>query len=141
MPSEYPHIDVATVPELKPVVDRIRHTNTPHVIVDGNEEVATVIPGTPRAAHRGKAAPKRCRFFTTRYVLAETHALFITRRRNAPLAFAFLMELEASSTTIVPTAEADERRARAILAARQDRLYSLTDALSFAVMERLGITR
>src|SRR5438105_365970 len=69
---------------------------------------------------------ERCRFFTTRYVLAETHALFITRRRNAPLALAFLMELEASSTTIVPTTEVDERRARAILAARQDRLYSLT---------------
>jgi predicted nucleic acid-binding protein len=79
-------------------------------------------------------------FFTTRYVLAETHALIVARRRDSALALRVLSGIETSrSTTVVPMTEADEQRARTILEQYQDHLFSLTDALSFAVMERLNI--
>jgi len=84
---------------------------------------------------------ERVRFYTTLYVLAELHALAITRRRNPRFALDLLTQIEASATTIVPVTADDQAAARLLLAQRQDKLYSLTDALSFAVMERLGISR
>jgi predicted nucleic acid-binding protein len=81
------------------------------------------------------------RFHTTLYVLAELHALVITRRRNPQFALALISGIERSATSIVPVTDGDQARARAILTSRPDKLYSLTDALSFAVMERLGIAR
>lgn len=84
---------------------------------------------------------ERVRFFTTLYVLAELHALVITRRRDPRFALDIVTRIERSATTIVPVTDADQAQARAILAQRPDKLYSLTDALSFAVMERLGIAR
>lgn len=87
-------------------------------------------------------AAERVHFYTTTYVLAETHALFVKRQRDARGAFVFLTRLEqASGTTIITPTTADAARARAILAEYQDHLFTLTDALSFAVMERLGISR
>jgi predicted nucleic acid-binding protein len=47
-------------------------------------------------------------------------------------------ELRASQS-IVRVRERDEHRAEDILAHFQDKTLSLTDALSFAVMKRLGI--
>ncbi len=82
---------------------------------------------------------QRSRLFTTQYVLAELHALIITRRRDPQLALAVLTHIEAGSATVIPVAADDHRRARALLARHQDKLYSLTDALSFVVIERLGI--
>jgi predicted nucleic acid-binding protein len=84
---------------------------------------------------------ERVRFHTTQYVLAELHALAITRRRNPGFALELIRRIETGATIIVPVSGDDHPRARAILAQRPDRLYSLTDALSFAVMERLGIYR
>ena len=88
-----------------------------------------------------RLAAERVRFFTTLYVLAELHALAITRRRNPRFAFEMLIRIESSATTIVPVTADDQAQARILLARHQDKLYSLTDALSFTVMQRLGITR
>ena len=68
-------------------------------------------------------------------------ALVITRRRSSQLASALLSQIEASGTIVVPVTEDDQAHARALLERHRDKLYSLTDALSFVVMERLGITR
>ena len=88
----------------------------------------------------GRAQQIGLRSYTTRYVLAETHALIVSRRRNSRLALAFLREIERSrATTVVAVDETDESRAREILARYEDHLFSLTDAISFAVMERLGL--
>lgn len=88
----------------------------------------------------GRAQQIGLRFYTTRYVLAETHALIISRQRNSRLALAFLREIERSrATTVVTLDEADEARVREILARYEDHLFSLTDAISFAVMERLSL--
>jgi len=86
-------------------------------------------------------AQERARIFTTTYVAAETHALILNRQRDARGALALLDAIERTpGTTMVDPTAADKARARAILAAYQDHLFTLTDALSFAVMERLGIT-
>ena len=84
---------------------------------------------------------ERVRLFTTLYVLAELHALVISRRRNPRLALTLLRNIESGSTTIIPVTSRDQALARIILAQYDDKLYSLTDALSFAIMERLGIFR
>ena len=80
------------------------------------------------------------RLITTRYILAETHALVINRQRDSRAAAALLQRIESSErTTVTPVTGADEGRARAILMQYHDHLFTLTDATSFAAMERLGI--
>src|SRR3989304_2636109 len=79
------------------------------------------------------------RLFTTNFILAETHALLLARLGSS-VALGVLQEIDHSATTIVRTRPADERRAREILAQYDDKDFSLTDAISFAVMERLRIT-
>lgn len=91
-----------------------------------------------RLAARAQSAG--CRFYTTRYILAETHALIVARTRSGRLALTFLLQIEASrATAVLPVRDADEARAREILARDHDKLSSLVDATSFAVMERLRL--
>lgn len=77
--------------------------------------------------------------FTTTFVAAETHALLLARLSQNS-ATRFLRELEQSSTTLLHPAVDDLARARAIIYRYRDRDFSLTDTISFAMMERLGIT-
>ncbi len=56
------------------------------------------------------------------------------------IALSFLRELDHSTTTIIRATVADERRAREVLEKYHDKDFSLCDAVSFAVMERLGMT-
>jgi len=69
----------------------------------------------------------------------ETHALFLARLGQLA-ATTFLREMLQSNTTVVRVRAADEERALTIIFQYQDKDFSLTDATSFAVMERLGIT-
>jgi uncharacterized protein len=82
----------------------------------------------------------RFRLYTSNFVLAELHALLLTRisRRTA---FATLTAIDSSDTTIVRVTPDDEARARRIIARFDDKNFSLTDASSFAIMDRLGITQ
>ena len=98
---------------------------------DGNYPVALRI--------RDRLIAQRGRLFTTNFVLAETHALLLGRR-GPVVAWRTLQEIEHSSLTIVRVSSGDERRAREILAQYDDKAYSLTDATSFAVIDRLGMT-
>ena len=81
----------------------------------------------------------RHRFVTTNFVLADTHALLLTRL-NRSVAASALEELRASQT-IVRVRAKDEARAEDIIATYDDRNFTFTDGLSFAVMERPGIVR
>jgi uncharacterized protein len=81
----------------------------------------------------------RWRLFTTNFVLAETHALVLSRI-NRGIALQVLLAIDSSTTTVVRVSTRDERRAREILAQYDDKDFSLTDAVSFGVMERLHIT-
>ena len=83
---------------------------------------------------------ERWRLLTTNFILAETHALLLVRRGRT-IAWRTLEEIDRSTITIVRVSPADERRAREIIANYDDKNFSLTDATSFAVMERLGITQ
>jgi predicted nucleic acid-binding protein len=83
----------------------------------------------------------RRRLITTNFVLAELHALLLTRldRRSAAQVLA---EIDASDlTTIERVTSGDELRAREIVFGYTDKDFSLTDAISFAVMERLRISQ
>jgi predicted nucleic acid-binding protein len=92
---------------------------------------------TARAISR-RLIGERWRLFTTNFVLAETHALLL-RRLGRTMALRVLLDIDHSTTTIVRVGTADEHRAREILARYTDKDFSLTDATSFAVMERLDI--
>ncbi len=80
----------------------------------------------------------RKRLFTSNFVIAETHAL-VLRKLGRDTAFRVLTELDQSNATIVRVSAVDERRAREIIARFIDKTYSLTDATSFAIMDRLKI--
>jgi uncharacterized protein len=58
-----------------------------------------------------------------------------------PAAVRVLEQIDRSTTTIVRATPADQRRAREIIAKYQDKDFSLTDAISFVVVERLQITK
>jgi predicted nucleic acid-binding protein len=56
---------------------------------------------------------QRGRLFTTSFIVAETHALLLTRLTQA-IATAFLREIENSPTTVIWVNPTDVERARAI---------------------------
>jgi predicted nucleic acid-binding protein len=98
---------------------------------EADHAVAAAVARGLQAAH--------WRVFTTNFVIAEAHALLLNRLGHS-WAARFLIEVAASqSTSVVRARAADERRARAVIARYDDKDFSLTDAISFAVMERLGI--
>jgi predicted nucleic acid-binding protein len=81
---------------------------------------------------------ERWRTYTTNFVVAEAHALHLTRGSRS-VALAFLDRLERSGTEVIRVSAADERRATQIIRQYRDKDFSLTDATSFAVMERVRI--
>jgi uncharacterized protein len=89
-------------------------------------------------AIRDRLIAEGWRLFTTSFILAETHALLLNRLRRE-IANRFLRAMEESPTTLVWVTPADVARARTIIYQYTDKDFSLTDATSFAVMERLGL--
>lgn len=81
---------------------------------------------------------ERWRLWTTNFILAEIHALTLNRLGYHP-ALTMLQRIDASNTTIIRITADDERSARALIVRYHDKAFSLTDALSFVVMERLDI--
>jgi uncharacterized protein len=80
------------------------------------------------------------RTYTSNFVLAETHALFLTRLGYGP-ATTFLRRMERSATTVLPVQPVDESAARQIIYQYTDKRFSFTDATSFVLMEdqRIGV--
>src|SRR5919199_4056753 len=76
--------------------------------------------------------------FITSFVLTETHALLLNRL-SQQLATRFLRDMEQSPTTLIWVTPRDVERAKAIIYQYDDKDFSLTDAASFAVMERLRV--
>ncbi|GAF26401.1 predicted nucleic acid-binding protein, contains PIN domain [Moorella thermoacetica Y72] len=71
----------------------------------------------------------------TNFILAETHALILSRIGHE-LAREWVKNL---IWKIERVKEEDEKRAREIIIAYQDKPFSYTDATTFAVMERLKL--
>lgn len=77
--------------------------------------------------------------FTTSFIVAETHALLLNRLHR-PAATRFLQDTEAAThIAVVWVTPTDVKHARQIINRYEDKSFSLTDATSFAVMERVGI--
>lgn len=77
------------------------------------------------------------RFVLTNYVLAEVHAYFC---RLPALALEYIEHLLSDPAfRVVRATGQDELRAVEILRGARDKTYSYADAVSFAVMERLGL--
>ena len=70
----------------------------------------------------------------------ETHALLTNRARDGREAgLRFLDHIQRGLCAVAYVTRDDERSAIAILREHQDKMYSLCDALSFVIMERLDI--
>jgi predicted nucleic acid-binding protein len=82
--------------------------------------------------------PRGGRLFTSNFIVAELHALLLSRR-GRELAARILDRVDRSSAHIERVGPDDEQRARQIIYQYDDKNFSLTDATSFAVMERLRI--
>ena len=112
------------------------------VLIDTSAYFALV--DVSEGAHSGMRASwtrlteDRWHTFTTNFIVAEAHALFLTRLGWEPAA-SFLRQFLSSTTTVVRISAADEERAREIIFQHRDKDFSLTDATSFAIMERLRI--
>ena len=78
---------------------------------------------------------------TTNFVVAELHALVVARGSRDAARHALSTSYRSRVTTVVRATEDDEQRALAIVLQYVDKDFSFTDAISFAVMERLGISR
>ena len=94
-------------------------------------------------AHRlfESAVRETWRLVTTNAVVFETYALLLARARPPrEVGLKFLASLEARAYDVVRLLKTDEEQAIALIRSHSDKTYSLCDASSFVVMERLGIT-
>jgi predicted nucleic acid-binding protein len=91
-------------------------------------------------AIQGFLVAYRFRLFTTNLILAETHALLLSRL-GYHVALRVLTEIDQSRTTLIRPSSADERAARVLLAKYDEKDFSLTDAIRFVVMDRLRIAQ
>ncbi|MCC6793208.1 MAG: PIN domain-containing protein [Thermomicrobiales bacterium] len=75
--------------------------------------------------------------FTTNFVLAELHALVLARVDHR-FARRVLYGLLSSDLAVARVSAEDEHRALDVLGKYDDKAFSFTDAMSFAVMDRVG---
>src|SRR5690348_14150004 len=85
-----------------------------------------------------RLADAHASLLTSNFVVAETHALLLTRVSHSA-ATRFLDAIFAGATQIIRVRETDETAAREIIRRFGDKEYSYTDATSFAIMNRLHI--
>ncbi|MBI4872873.1 MAG: type II toxin-antitoxin system VapC family toxin [Candidatus Riflebacteria bacterium] len=86
------------------------------------------------------AARESWRLVTTNAVVIECYTLLLTRSRPARRnALGFLGMIETDAYAVERVRETDEQQAIALVRRHQDKTYSLCDALSFVVMERLEL--
>jgi len=87
-----------------------------------------------------QAKAEQWQLVSTTAVVFETYALLLYRTRHGRTnALAFLDSVERGFCSIERPSIQDEAKAFALLRAHEDKAYSLCDATSFVIMERLGI--
>ena len=98
-------------------------------------------PAHERATTLFKAAKDEAwRLATTNAVVFETYALLLSRTRAGRRhAMEFLDRVEQGLCVVHRVSARDEKAAVALVRAHKDKMYSLCDASSFVVMERLRI--
>ena len=87
-----------------------------------------------------RANEETWQLITTNAVVVETYSLILVRSRNGRSgAISFLDMISTDSFTVERIRRSDEDRAIRLLRSHTDKDYSLCDALSFVVMERLEV--
>ena len=87
-----------------------------------------------------QAVQEGWRFVITNAILYETHALILNKSRNGrAVALEFLKSVEENLCRVERVRPEDETRATDLLKSYADKDFSLCDALSFVVMDRLSI--
>lgn len=89
------------------------------------------------------ASRERWTLITTNAVVVETYSVLLARARDgrrAGVAFLDAVNASTEALTVERICIEDESAAAALVRAHEDNSYSLCDALSFVVMERLGVT-
>jgi predicted nucleic acid-binding protein len=81
----------------------------------------------------------RNRFYTSDYVFIESW-LLIRNKLGRPAAMTFWQTIRKGVVVLLPTAPVDLERAWQICEQYADQDFSLVDAISFALMERLNIS-
>jgi predicted nucleic acid-binding protein len=74
----------------------------------------------------------------TNFVIAETHALLLNTTHNTTLGLTWLREVAYTDFTVIRPSKTEEEAVQ-LLTNHKDKLWSLVDALSFTVMEKLTI--
>src|SRR5690349_20496538 len=80
----------------------------------------------------------RTQFICTNYIVAEPHRLAVGRVGRQK-AFTLLQAFDTLPFSVIRASEEDEAAARAIIERYTDKAFSLVDAISFVVMDSLGI--
>jgi predicted nucleic acid-binding protein len=75
----------------------------------------------------------------TNFVIAETHALLLNTTHNPALGLTWLREVAYTDFTVIRPSKTEEKEAVQLLTNHRDKLWSLVDALSFTIMEKLTI--
>jgi uncharacterized protein len=75
----------------------------------------------------------------TNFVIAETHALLLKNTHDSSLGLKWLGEVAYQAFHIIRPDETDEKEAIKLLTKYDDKAWSLTDALSFRIMEKFSI--
>ena len=75
----------------------------------------------------------------TNFVIAETHALLLKNTGNIALGLRWLSEVAYSDFTVVRPSRTEEEEAIRLLINHTDKQWSVVDALSFTIMEKLTI--
>lgn len=81
----------------------------------------------------------RCQQFTSNAVVIETHVLIMSHL-GIEAGIRFLRNIDQGDIIVIRASAADEERAKQIIYQYQDKDFSFTDAISFAIMERLDIS-
>jgi predicted nucleic acid-binding protein len=116
---------------------------TPPVLLDASFWIALRDAREPWHSRARQATERllrsRTRMVFTSFILAETHAYF---SRSPVLRQQILDDAEKNPTLRwEPVLLSDETDAVALLRQQRDKEYSLCDAISFVLMQRLGIRR
>lgn len=91
----------------------------------------------------GSASRERWALVTTNAVVVETYSVLLARARDgrrAAISFLDAVDASANALAVESVRADDEINAAVLVRTHRDKSYSLCDALSFVVMERLGIT-
>jgi predicted nucleic acid-binding protein len=75
----------------------------------------------------------------TNFVIAETHALLLKNTGSIALGLRWLSEVAYTDFTVIRPSKTEEEEAVRLLTNHPDKQWSLVDALSFTIMEKLTI--